>query len=163
MIEPLPNCFSICPTARSSAFRRSLRSSRSGGMVLLAAAGDRDVVNRSSCILKMCRSRCQAKTQSDMVARRYFTVAYAKADFRLPLAVPVNSATPGESIDAGSAQVPAPAEVAADTLVAVPEHVCQCCATMTSRDREVFALLEIGRYLHVPAHLLAPGTGNNCN
>src|SRR5918993_974269 len=40
MIDPLPNCFSIWPTARSSAFRRSLRSSRSRGMVLLAAAGD---------------------------------------------------------------------------------------------------------------------------
>src|SRR5829696_2428761 len=27
MIEPLPNCFSICPTAMSMAFVRSLRSS----------------------------------------------------------------------------------------------------------------------------------------
>ena len=63
MIEPLPNCFSICPTATSSALMRSCRSST--GMLVSSVSVELDnraEVPRPGFILETVQAKVKRKS-----------------------------------------------------------------------------------------------------
>src|SRR4051794_17063109 len=72
MIEPLPNCFSIWPTAISMALRRS-RSFRSSLAAIEAPDCRMGDFVAGACILEVLPERCQAKPSMNVSVASYET------------------------------------------------------------------------------------------